>query len=159
MGELLTEHDGGGGVDGDGFRGHFPVPAACRNRDSVPRNGVSRWRRRPWSLSGVSSIGVGFSRREGLYRRKGSARGVPRGPPHKAARPPLGRAATMCGGPGPLLWPLFGALEASLKYKILGVDFVQFREYFLTRISETKNSRKQELALRHLVNRLVPENA
>ncbi|KAK1608041.1 hypothetical protein QYE76_031714 [Lolium multiflorum] len=35
MGELLTEHDGGGGVDGDGFRGHFPVPAACRNRDSV----------------------------------------------------------------------------------------------------------------------------
>ncbi|KAK1628626.1 hypothetical protein QYE76_002941 [Lolium multiflorum] len=26
MGELLTEHDGGGGVDGDGF-GHFPVPA------------------------------------------------------------------------------------------------------------------------------------
>ncbi|KAK1651706.1 hypothetical protein QYE76_069511 [Lolium multiflorum] len=34
----------------------------------------------------------------------------------------------------------------------MGVDFVQFREYFVTRISETKNSRKQELALRHLVN-------
>ena len=53
----------------------------------------------------------------------------------------------------------FGVLEASWKNKILGVDFVQFREYFLTRISETKNSRKDELALRHLVNRLVPENA
>jgi hypothetical protein len=52
-----------------------------------------------------------------------------------------------------------GLLEAPRKNKTLGVDFVQFREYFLCRISETKNSRKQELALRHLVNRLVPENA
>ncbi|KAK1602584.1 hypothetical protein QYE76_037578 [Lolium multiflorum] len=26
----------GGGVDGGAFRGHFPVPAACRNRDSCP---------------------------------------------------------------------------------------------------------------------------
>ena len=36
MGELLTEHDGGGGVDGDGFRGHFPVPAGCRHRNFGP---------------------------------------------------------------------------------------------------------------------------
>ena len=45
-GELLPPHgsssgdeDGGGdgsGVDGEAFRGHFPVPAACRNRDSCP---------------------------------------------------------------------------------------------------------------------------
>ncbi|KAK1687158.1 hypothetical protein QYE76_048006 [Lolium multiflorum] len=47
---------------------------------------------------------------------------------------------------------LFGLLEASFKNRTLGKDFVQFREYFLTRISETKNSRKQQLALRHLVN-------
>ncbi|KAK1695566.1 hypothetical protein QYE76_012263 [Lolium multiflorum] len=26
----------GGGVDGEAFRGHFTVPAACRNRDSCP---------------------------------------------------------------------------------------------------------------------------
>ncbi|KAK1679186.1 hypothetical protein QYE76_040034 [Lolium multiflorum] len=37
--------------------------------------------------------------------------------------------------------------------------FVRFREYFLTRISETKNSRKQELALRHLVNRNPPASS
>ena len=36
------------------------------------------------------------------------------------------------------------------------IDFVRFRGYFLSRISETKN---RELALWHLVNRLVPENA
>jgi hypothetical protein len=53
----------------------------------------------------------------------------------------------------------FGLLEAPWKNRPLGLRFVQFREYFVTRISETKNSRKQELALRHLVNRLVPENA
>ncbi|KAK1664413.1 hypothetical protein QYE76_052572 [Lolium multiflorum] len=35
MGELLTEHDGGDGVDGDGFRA-LPVPAGCRDRDFVP---------------------------------------------------------------------------------------------------------------------------
>ncbi|KAK1663358.1 hypothetical protein QYE76_051517 [Lolium multiflorum] len=45
-GELLPPHgsssgdeDGGGdgsGVDGEAFRGHFPAPAGCRNRDSCP---------------------------------------------------------------------------------------------------------------------------
>ena len=38
MGELLTEHGGGDGVDGDGFRGHFPVPAGCWNREFCPPN-------------------------------------------------------------------------------------------------------------------------
>ena len=71
----------------------------------------------------------------------------------------LGRAALVCRRlVAPLPFPL-GLLKASCKNGPLGVDFVQFREYFLTRISETKNSRKQQLALRHLVNRLVPENA
>jgi hypothetical protein len=43
-GELLPPHgsssgdEDGGGVDGDAFRGHFPVPAACRNRDFCPPN-------------------------------------------------------------------------------------------------------------------------
>ena len=41
----------------------------------------------------------------------------------------------------PIRFP-FGLLEASWKNKILGVDFVQFREYFLTRISETKKQQK-----------------
>ena len=45
-GELLPPHgsssgdeDGGGdgsGVDGEAFRGHFPVPAGCRNRVLSP---------------------------------------------------------------------------------------------------------------------------
>ena len=37
MGDSSGDEDGGG-VDGDAFRGHFPVPAACRNRDFCPPN-------------------------------------------------------------------------------------------------------------------------
>ena len=35
MGDSSVDEDGGG-VDGGAFRRHFPVPAACRNRDSCP---------------------------------------------------------------------------------------------------------------------------
>jgi hypothetical protein len=37
MGDSNDDEDGGG-VDGDAFRGHFPVPTACRNRDFCPPN-------------------------------------------------------------------------------------------------------------------------
>ncbi|KAK1642227.1 hypothetical protein QYE76_060032 [Lolium multiflorum] len=37
MGDSSVDEDGGG-VDGEAFRGHFLVPAACRNRDSCPPN-------------------------------------------------------------------------------------------------------------------------
>ena len=35
MGDSSGDEDGGV-VDGDAFRGQFPVPAACRNRDFCP---------------------------------------------------------------------------------------------------------------------------
>ena len=37
MGDSSGDEDGGG-VDGDAFRGNFPVPAACRNRHFCPPN-------------------------------------------------------------------------------------------------------------------------
>jgi hypothetical protein len=40
-----------------------------------------------------------------------------------------------------------------------GDDVPRSHRNLIVKISETKNSRKQQLALRHLVNRLVPENA
>ena len=84
------------------------------------------------------------------------------------ARGPLptwrhGRGPTRAMGWGRCLGaPLrlsFGLLERVGKNRHLGFCFVRFREYFQNSFSETKNSRKQELALWHLVNRLVPENA
>ena len=48
-----------------------------------------------------------------------------------------------------------GGSGACQQNRDFGIHFVQFREYFQNNFSETKNSRKQELALWHLVNRLV----
>ena len=121
-----------------------------------------RWdrrRRRLWKVFRIVVLGTGVFVTETFYRRKGRSRGGTGAPHHRVARPRGGRAALGCG---PSVAPLrlsFGLLEASWENRPLGFDFVQFREYFVTRISETKNSRKQQLALRHLVNRLVPENA
>jgi hypothetical protein len=55
---------------------------------------------------------------------------------------------------------LFGLLEASFNNRRFGFYFVQFQVYFLCNFSETqKQLENRELALWHLVNRLVPENA
>ena len=97
---------------------------------------------------------------QGLYIGERAASEGRRGADTIGGRGPgPGRATLSSGAHRAPLWRLSGVLDASGQNRNLGVDFVQFREYFVTRISETKNSRKQELALRHLVNRLVPENA
>jgi hypothetical protein len=75
----------------------------------------------------------------GLYMRRGSVR----------SGPDLARFRL-----------LFGPLEASLNIWMFSFCFVQFREYFLCNFSENiKIAENRELALWHLVNRLVPKNA
>jgi hypothetical protein len=69
------------------------------------------------------------------------------------AAPPYGVA-----GPWPPLRLLFGLLEASVNIRRFGFCFVQFQEYFCVTFLKHKNSRKQGLALWHLVNRLVLKN-
>src|SRR5215204_1073806 len=121
-----------------------------------------RWdsrRRRLWKVFRIVALGTGGFATEALSRRKGRSRGHTRAPHYRSARPRGRPRHPMVWAPRGQLRLLFGLLEASWQNRTLGVDFVQFREYFVTRISETKNSRKQQLALRHLVNRLVPENA
>jgi hypothetical protein len=72
----------------------------------------------------------------------------------------LGRASLWCGQLVAPLRLLFGLLEASLNIGTFGFCFVQFREYFLCNFFETQKQQKNwELALWHLVNRIVPENA
>jgi hypothetical protein len=70
----------------------------------------------------------------------------------------VARAALVRPPPGPspsLLWTP-SSCQVNMNF---GFRFVQFREYFLYNFSETQKNRKQELALWHLVNRLVLENA
>ena len=83
----------------------------------------------------------------------------PWAPHHVAARPRAhprhGMVRAAHGPPSSPLWTPCTCREN----RNVGFCFVQFREYFQNNFSETKNRRKQELALWHLVNRLVPENA
>ena len=133
--------------------GRVPEEISRIPRDGIGGGGVSV----RFSVSWLSVLGV--SRRR-LFVGGRAGQEVARGA-HTLGRrgQGLGRAALWCRHLVASLRLLFGLLEASWQNRTLGVDFVQFREYFVTRISETKNSRKQQLALRHLVNRLVPENA
>src|SRR5215203_4051476 len=109
MGDSNGDEDGGG-VNGDGSGGNSPSRRRAGTETSVPRNGVSRWRRRPWSLSGVSSIVVGFSvAREYIGERAESGEqggSLPTSGRGQGAT----RAALWCGGPGPPLRLPFGVL-------------------------------------------------
>jgi hypothetical protein len=66
------------------------------------------------------------------------------------------RATPWCGGSLAPLRLSFGLCPTSEKNRRFGLRFVQFREYFLCSFSKTAKNR--ELALWHLVNRLVLEN-
>ena len=96
---------------------------------------------------------------KGINRRKGNVGGRLGGPHLVVARPRGTRAALWCGQPpGPLrvsfglcvrVGKIGGSVQVSSNSE--NISILAFLEY--------KNSRKQELALWHLVNRLVPENA
>jgi hypothetical protein len=94
-----------------------------------------------------------------IYKRKGYVRGRPRGPHQGLARPGVGRTTLWCGRLPALLRLCFGLrLRVS---KIGTLAFISSNSDNISCITflKYKNSRKQELALWHLFNRLVPENA
>jgi hypothetical protein len=96
----------------------------------------------------------------GLYRRRGSVRSGPGGPHHRWARARARPHPWWCGRPLARLRLLFGLLEAPVNIWTSGFCFVQFQEFFLFNFSRnTKTAENRKLALWHLVNRLVPENA
>ena len=138
--------------------GTSPSRRRAGTETSVPQILASRWRRL-WKVSRTVAFPFRVFDTVTSYRRKGSHGGGLVPPHHRGARPGPWPRRPVVWAPQAPLWSLSGVLEAPGKNKILGVDFVQFREYFLCRISGTKNSRKEELALRHLVNRLMPKNA
>ena len=70
------------------LRGQFPVPAACRNRDSVPRN-LSSMAAALRNSSGNMTWYFRVYASGGINRRRGDVGGAPRGPNHRLARPHL----------------------------------------------------------------------
>ena len=115
MGDSDGDEDGGG-VDGDDSGGNSPSRQGAGTETSVPRIGVSRWRRRPWSLSGVSSIRVEVLGHEGLNRRRGGVGRALVEPHHRGAPPPwprrlVGWAPWLLSGPSSVLWKLPGKIR------------------------------------------------
>jgi hypothetical protein len=138
--------------------------------DSPLRQGAGKsfWTSRSWVNNGgglqyVSWKSIRALRvfvMKGIYRQKDDVRGWTRGPHHVVVRPgggPRHPMARLLPGCSPsLIW----TPSSCQVNKNFGFPFIQFLEYFLCNFTETQtSSRKQELELWHLVNRLVPENA
>jgi hypothetical protein len=95
---------------------------------------------------------------ERIYRRKGDVRGWPGGPHHTLARLE-GGATRCCGCLLALLRLCFGLRLMSEKIGTSGFVLSNSENISCVTFYKHKNCRKQELALWHLVNRLVPKNA
>ena len=141
-------------VDGDDggdrwrwLRGHFPIPAGCRNRDFLSPESPLRWRRRSRTFCGKTSNPPKFLGQKASYRRRGRPRGC-LGPPHHAlARPGSARAWGGCGQPLALLRLVFWLLESSGKIGTLAfVPSNSENIHFLTFL-EPKTAENRQLAL------------
>jgi hypothetical protein len=157
MGVSNGDEDGGG-VDGDGSGGNSPSRQGAETETSIPRN----WSSMAAALRTFSWMDAGPFRvfaSEGIYRRKGDVRGHPGGPHHLVARP--GGPAPPYGVASPWLSSVSALDFVFVSGKIGSLAFVSSNSENISCITflKYKNSRKQELTLWHLVNRLVPENA
>jgi hypothetical protein len=157
MGDSNNDEDGGG-VDGDGSGGNSPSWQGAKIETSVPRTSSSM----AAALRNFLWIGADWLRvftLERIYRRKGNVRGWIRGPHHLVAR--LGGPAPPYGVASP--WPSsVSALDpVFMSGKIGGLAFISSNSENISYVTflKYKNCRKHELALWHIVNRLVPENA
>jgi hypothetical protein len=164
-GELLPPHIGvsnvdgdGSGVDGDGSGGNSPSRQGAGTETSVPRNWSSMVAAL-WNFLWAETGRFRVFTSERIYRCKSDVRGWTRGPHHLVARPEGG--TTPYGVP--TSWPSsVSALDSVfVSEKIGGLTFILSNSENISCIIflKYKNSRKHELALWHLVNRLIPENA
>jgi hypothetical protein len=133
--------------------GTVPGRASGPSRSRIDNGGGLQyvfWKR-------VRAFRVFSSRR--IYRRKGDVRGWTRGPHHSLAWPGVARAMAWCGCP---LAPLRLCFGPRLVSGEIGTSaFVSSNSENISCVTfwNTKIAENRELALWHLVNRLVPENA
>ena len=108
MGVSSGDEDGGG-VDGDDSGGNSPSRRRAGTEILSPetclRDGGGYG-----TLRGISSIDVGFSRREEYIGERAARGGAWGAHPIGRRAPLLGRAPVWCGGPGPPLRLPFGVL-------------------------------------------------
>jgi hypothetical protein len=102
---------------------------------------------------------LGFSRRGVFIGEGASSGGGPGGLTMGGRGHGLGHTPLWCGQPLASLRVIFGLREASIK--IGGSDFVSSNSKNISCVTflKHKKAENRKLALWHLVNRLVPENA
>jgi hypothetical protein len=105
----------------------------------------------------VWALRVFSSRR--IYRRKGDARRWTRGPHHSWRGLGLAHAMAWCGHPLALLRLYFGLYLVSGKIGTSAFVSSNSENISCATFGNTKTAENRELALWHLVNRLVLENA
>jgi hypothetical protein len=117
-----------------------------------------QWRRRCRTFRGWMPIDLGFSRRRNYIGGRAMSEGGSGAhtTPRRGQRG--GGATRWCGFLLALLHRCFGLRLASGKIGTLGFISSNSENISCVSFLKHKNSRKHELALWHLVNRLVPEN-
>jgi hypothetical protein len=158
-GELLTHHSGGRHGDEEGLRWWFPSPVGCREELLDPPDLRSMMAAAYSTFRGWRLGPLGFSQWSEFIGGKGDVRGRPRGPHQGLARPGWGCAILWCGRLLAGLRLPFGLRLRVIKIGTLAFVSSNSENIFCITFMKYKNNRKQELALWHLVNRLVPENA
>jgi hypothetical protein len=94
-----------------------------------------------------------------IYRRKGNVRGWTRGPHHLVAGQGVTRATLWCGCPLAPLRLCFGLPLVLEKIGTSALVSSNFENISYVTFLKHKKAKNRELALWHLVNRLVLENA
>jgi hypothetical protein len=132
--------------------GALPYPGRVPEQRLLSPEICLRRRQRCGTILGKMPIVLGFSIGRIFIGEGASSGGGPGGLTMGGRGQGLGRAPLWCGQALAPLQLLFGPRPSSGQNRSFGLHFVQFREYFLCSFSEAKN---RELALWHLVNRLV----
>jgi hypothetical protein len=158
-GELLTHHSEGRHGDGEGLRWWFPSLAGCRKELLDPPELGSTMAAAYSTFRGWRLGPLGFSRWSEFIGGRAMLEGG-RGAHTRASRSQgWGHATLWCGRLLAGLRLPFGLHFRVSKIGTLAFVLSNFENISCITFLKYKNSRKQELALWHLVNRLVPENA
>jgi hypothetical protein len=137
----------------------FPSPAGCREELLDPPD-LAAMTAATCSMFRGKLIGpLGFPRRGEYISGRVASAGGPGGPTTWWRRPGAGRATLWCGWP---LVPLYLCFGLRLMSGKIGTSaFVSSNSENISRVAFLKHkiAKNRELALWHLVNRLVLENA
>jgi hypothetical protein len=139
--------------------GAIPRPSRVPEQRFLSPETCLRWRRRCGTFCGWRLDYLGFSRQRQFIGGRAMSLGARGAHTIWWNDQRWDRATPWCGRLLALLRILFGLCVHDRKIGTSGFVSSNSENIFCTTFLKYKNSRKRELALWHLVNRLVPKNA